>query len=472
MSKNFDLANIRDLESALRELAKVGETVHYVHYPLSPKFEIAAHYCAHAGAPATSRSQDEGIFVYTGASVPVLMGLFGSRRRNNTLLMGKETIDKHMLAQQIAAPVPPQLVANPPSQQIVMEGGSLGSLPILHYTPRDGGRYITSGIVYAQSPSGKGCNVSIHRLCIIDDQHCTIWMVPGRHLETMYREAMALGQSLPISINIGGDPVVYLASAFSQPHTGLYANEMQIAGAIRQRPVEVARCVTSAAKCLAQAEIVLEAEMLPKMAPEGSTGFSMPEFLGYMGETKAQLPLVRVNAITTKQKPLYQTFLGPGREQSELLAIPQEISILSQLPSLPGLKVLDVHCPSYSGGLLAAVVKIAKTGREGDDSVPALGRRILETHKYVKNVFIADEDIDIYSPEDVFWAMTTRMQLDVDLHVTADLPGFPMDPSQTLAYRRERVNGDAPAAAITSKGVFDCTCPYKLTLLMQRAEFH
>ncbi|WFU44598.1 UbiD family decarboxylase [Bradyrhizobium sp. CB82] len=456
------LTYMSDLASVLREFARLGETVSYVDQVLSPDLEIAGHYAQQAGSPASSRSEDEGILVYTGTAIPVVMGLFGARRRNNILLSGAPTLDKRGLANRLKRQIAPIVVQDPRCQRRRIEPVALSALPILRYTQQDGGPYITSGIVYAQSPTGGASNVSIHRLCVVDDRHCTIWMVPGRHLETFYKAALARGQSLKISINIGGDPLIYLASSFSPPHTELFTNELHIAGAMRGRPVPIAKCATNEAFCFANTDIVLEAEITAEAAPEGHTGYSMPEFLGYMGESKSTLPLVRINAITTRDQPFYQTFLGPGREQSELLAIPQEVSILEAAGEVPGVTVLDVHCPSYGGGLLVAVVSVCKTSREGDAGVHFLGRKILDTHKYVKNVYVVGEDIDIYSPEDVLWAMTTRMQPDLDLRILTEQPGFPMDPSQTVAFRGARLSGAAPEAPLTSRSVMDCTCPYAM----------
>ncbi len=46
-----------------------------------------------------------------------------------------------------------------------------------------------------------------------------------------------------------------------------------------------------------------------------------------------------------------------------------------------------------------------------------------------KNVFVVDPDIDIFSDEQMDWAMATRFQPDRDLIVMSGMRTLPLDPS-------------------------------------------
>jgi 3-polyprenyl-4-hydroxybenzoate decarboxylase len=46
-----------------------------------------------------------------------------------------------------------------------------------------------------------------------------------------------------------------------------------------------------------------------------------------------------------------------------------------------------------------------------------------------KHVFVVDEDIDIYSNEQMEWALSTRFQADRDLIIASDFRAIPLDPS-------------------------------------------
>ena len=66
----------------------------------------------------------------------------------------------------------------------------------------------------------------------------------------------------------------------------------------------------------------------------------------------------------------------------------------------------------------------------------------------VKNVFVVDPDIDVFSDEQMDWALATRFQPDRDLIVIGGMRTLPLDPSLT---------GGARAAP---KAGFDLTWPF------------
>jgi 2,5-furandicarboxylate decarboxylase 1 len=49
----------------------------------------------------------------------------------------------------------------------------------------------------------------------------------------------------------------------------------------------------------------------------------------------------------------------------------------------------------------------------------------------VKQVFIFDDDIDITNPEEVDWAIATRVQADKDIFIIPNSFGLRLDPSAT-----------------------------------------
>lgn len=72
--------------------------------------------------------------------------------------------------------------------------------------------------------------------------------------------------------------------------------------------------------------------------------------------------------------------------------------------------------------------------------------------------------LNIYSHEDVLWAMTTRFQADKDISVVSQMPGFPADLSQNQFYSK---NIEIPG--ITAKAVFDCTVPFNVKNIFKRS---
>ena len=80
----------------------------------------------------------------------------------------------------------------------------LGKIPILTHYKRDGGAYITAGVVFARDPVTGIQNASIHRMMVLDDKRLVIRIVP-RNLYTYFQNAQKAGEDLQIAIAIGMD---------------------------------------------------------------------------------------------------------------------------------------------------------------------------------------------------------------------------------------------------------------------------
>lgn len=82
--------------------------------------------------------------------------------------------------------------------------------------------------------------MTIHRMCLQSKDEISIFLQPGaRHIGYFRELAEAAGQPLPTSVSIGVDPAIEIASCFEPPATPLGYDELQAAGAIRSKPVEV-----------------------------------------------------------------------------------------------------------------------------------------------------------------------------------------------------------------------------------------
>ena len=103
----------------------------------------------------------------------------------------------------------------------------LDKIPILTHYTRDGGAYITAGVVFARDPKTGIQNASIHRMMVLDNKRLVIRIVP-RNLDTYFQNAQEAGEDLKIAIAIGMDPAILLASTTSIP---IDYNEMEVANA-------------------------------------------------------------------------------------------------------------------------------------------------------------------------------------------------------------------------------------------------
>ncbi len=144
-----------------------------------------------------------------------------------------------------------------------------------------------------------------------------MFLAAGRHIEVFRQKAEAAGKPLPITINMGLDPAIYIGACFEAPTTPFGYNELGVAGALRQRPVELVQGVSVPEKAIARAEIVIEGELLPGVRvredQHTNSGHAMPEFPGYCGGANPSLPVIKVKAVTMRNNAILQTRWDRGR---------------------------------------------------------------------------------------------------------------------------------------------------------------
>jgi UbiD family decarboxylase len=233
---------------------------------------------------------------------------------------------------------------------------------------------------------------------------------------------------------------------------------------LRGAPVELGQCISVDAPCIARAEYVLEGEITGERADENPRGAgAMPELLGYPGAARSGLPVLRIKRITSRHDPIYQSVIGPGLEQSNLLGIALETDILSFLWSQYGDLIANAFASPAGGGQLLVALSVRKSGLACDDRARQAAEELLKRKRMVKTVILADEDVNIFDHGELWWAMSTRFQASSDIIALDNQPGFRSDPSQNPAY-----GAGITEIGRTSKAVFDCTVPYRLRSRFKR----
>lgn len=472
-----------DLRSALELLESIpGQMVH-TDVEVDPSAELAGVY-RYVGAGGTVARPTktgpamtfENVKGHPGAKV--VIGLLASRKRVGYLLNSKPEKLGFMMRDAVKNAIAPVVVdkSKAQCQEVVHlatdEGFDIRKLiPAPTNTPEDAGPYVTLGMCYASDVETGESDVTIHRLCLQSKDEISMFFTPGaRHLGAFREKAEALGKPLPISISIGVDPAIEIASCFEPPTTPLGFNELSIAGAIRGKAVELAPCVTIDEKCIANAEYVIEGELLVgarvREDQNSNTGKAMPEFPGYTGPTNAELPVIKVKAVTHRVNPIMQTCIGPSEEHVSMAGIPTEASILDMVErAMPG-RVQNVYAHSSGGGKFIAVIQFKKTVPSDEGRQRQAALLAFSAFPELKQVILVDEDVDIFDTNDVLWAMTTRMQADVDIVTIPGVRCHPLDPSNDPACSWSiRDHG------IACKTIYDATVPFNQKARFQRAKF-
>lgn len=473
---------VRDLRSALELLENMPGQLIETDVEVDPMAELSGVY-RHVGAGGTvQRPTKEGpamIFnnVKGHKDARVLIGLLASRKRVAALL-GTEPEDLgKLLYRSVDNPIPPVLTDKTPLCQEVVHRATDGDfdlyklVPAPTNTPDDAGPYITLGMCYASHPDTGCSDVTIHRLCIQSKDELSIFFTPGaRHIGAMAERAEQLGQKLPISISIGVDPAIEIGSCFEPPTTPMGYDELAVAGALRREAVELCNCLTVNEKAIANAEYVIEGEVIPNVRVQedqnSNTGYAMPEFPGYTGPASDQCWMIKVTAVTHRKNPIMQTCIGPSEEHVSMAGIPTEASIYGMVEkAMPG-RLQNVYCSSAGGGKYMAVLQFKKSVASDEGRQRQAALLAFSAFSELKNIFIVDEDVDCFDMNDVLWAMNTRFQGDVDVITIPGVRCHPLDPSNDPSFSPSiRDHG------IACKTIFDCSVPFEQKERFKRARF-
>jgi UbiD family decarboxylase len=346
------------------------------------------------------------------------------------LNLGKDRLLRN-LSSALENPVPPQVVAKGECQEIVEKEVDLTKLPIMRYTEKDGGKYITSAVSIVQDPE-LGRNMCFHRLMLLGKNRFVARIVEDRGTDTALKKA---GGELDIAICIGNSTAVLLAAATS---LRMGVDELGMANALEK--TELVKCKTIDLEVPRDCEFVLEGRITREKTAEGP-------FLDTTGtiDKIRQQPIIEIKCVTHRENPIYQTLLPGRREHQFLMGMPKEPSIFNEVNKVCECK--DVYITPGGCSWLHAVVQIKK--RNPDDGKKAIAATF-EGHKSLKHCVIVDDDINIYNPNDVEWAIATRFQADKNAIIIPNQPGSSLDPSGDLTEGKK---------ARTCKMGLDATVP-------------
>ncbi|WP_088189156.1 UbiD family decarboxylase [Desulfosporosinus sp. FKA] len=402
---------VNSLRSWLHQLRQEGK-LKYVNREVDRRYELAA----------VSKKAD-GLYCLQfnhvrGSNIPVVTNIAHSRDLIALALgVRKEKLAEHFAWAQ-GHPGQCQLI--PPGQAPVKSKimqPDLRSLPIVIHHEKDGGAFITAGLLIAKDPETGIRNVSIHRLQMFSPKHLGILMLP-RHLRQIYQKAEAMNAPLDIAIVIGVDPIPLLASQAQVP---LGYDEFAVAAALYGQPFPMVRCETVNLEVPAQAEIVLEGRMLPHVRHmEGPFG----EFPKTYTPSYPK-PMIELTAMTTRNNPIYHTIVPASNEHFLIGGIPREGGLFETMSKT----VTCVRHVRFTPGGTCRFHAIVSIAKKSDEEPKNAILAAINGSQDIKHIVIVDQDINIFNNLDVEWAIATRTQAARDVIIARDLPGNLLDPS-------------------------------------------
>jgi 4-hydroxybenzoate decarboxylase len=316
---------------------------------------------------------------------------------------------------------------------------SLARLPIMKHFKKDGGAYITAGIVVSKYKDQ--LNASINRLMVVNDDTLAVRLVPPRHTYVMHREAAKHNEPLQVGIVIGVDPVTVFAASTRVPE----GMEWRYASALKGEPVELVKLDNGVE--VPHGEIVLEGEIDPaEKVKEGP----FVDITGSYDHIRPE-PIIHLKKMAMRKEPIYHGILPGGNEHKLLMGVPYEPLIYKAVGGVT--KVKNVVLTEGGCCYLHAIVQIEKqTEGDGKNAIMAA----FAAHTSLKHVVVVDTDINIFDPADVEYAIATRVKADRDVMIVSNVRGSSLDP----------VSEDN----ITSKMGIDATKPLKASDKYERAK--
>ncbi len=332
-----------------------------------------------------------------------------------------EIIDE--LVRRFANPIKPVVVESGPCKENILKGEDVDLLkfPIPYLRALDGDRYLgTWHIDINKDPDLDWTNWGMYRHMLIDKNSFSWLANPGQHGPAIfYQKYEAKGERMPIAVVIGTDPCCTLATiSLVTP----YINEVEMAGGLRGKPVELVKCETSDLLVPATAEIVLEGEVIPnERRLEGSFG----EYTGYCSSDRAPRPVVHVKCVTHRHKPIL-TVSTPGKpfdDTTFVYALCGSAALTRDLRKL-GLPFKSLF---LTPSMMAVIVSTKETY---PGYIHTLSSAIWGTKSgvYRPTIIVVGEDVDVSNSDEVLWALTTRVHPVRDIHVKKRAPSHALFP--------------------------------------------
>ena len=415
---------IKDIRTFIRALEEKGELLQ-IEEELDPKYEISGVLKAldEKKGPAVLFKRPKG---YT---IPVVGNIMGTRNR---LAMAMGIDEKELITEYLRRrnnPIPPKVVSAGPVKEVVLkENIDIPELfPVVTYSEKDSNPYLTTGVVIVKDPNSGLQTMGLHRLQVLGKNRLTILLL-SPPIPQYYRQMEEQNKPLEVAIAIGVDPVFMFSAVAWMP----VGTKFDLVGSLYEEPAEMIKGETVDLNVPVHAEIVLEGRILPHLREkDGPFGETSGYYVPY------ESPVIEVDAVTHRKDPYFQA-LHPWTHEAFVLMVSWEAETFKNLQArFPGVRQLNLM-PDTVGA--HAVIGVSNKDR-GETRQLMLSTLI--DNVYIKRVVVVDDDIDVYNPGEVEWALASRFQADSDLVVIPDLGGSPLDPSTKSGYLTAKMGLDA-----------------------------
>ncbi len=414
----------RDLRGYLEFLKKNHpDQIFYVDREVDPKFEVTALLAK------LERQHRYPVVIFRnvkGSKLPVVTNVHGSFARLAMAigLSPDATVPEFTreYSRREDRPIEPIVVSRDeaPVKEVVIKGDdvNLYDLPLLTYHEKDAGYYATIGYEVMLDPDSGVRNAGIYRLMRQSRNEMGIQISETAHGHYILKKHQKRHEATPMAVFIGHHPAVHLGCLSFAPFE---TDEFTYAGAMLGEPLRTVKCDTLDINVPADAEIILECEILPDvLRPEAPFG----EYPGTYGPERMN-PVVRVNRITMRKDALYQSSFV-GHPDNLLLSGVTRLSYIEKTVRIASASVKAVYVPPSGRCRYICYIAMEKL-IEGDPKNAAMAA--FAADPFLKYVIVVDDDVNILNDSDVLHAIATRVRFDTDSFVVTGARGSPLDPA-------------------------------------------
>jgi len=340
--------------------------------------------------------------------------------------------------------IAPAVTKTSPLMENVMGGDSvdLFKFPAPRFHHGDGGRYIGTGdcLINADPDSGF-LNTGTYRMQLHEKNILGLWMSPGQHGRLICAKYWQQGKSCPVVAAFGVDPLL-----FTLAHTKVAwgHSELDYAGGLMGRPLEIIRGPITGLPIPAGAEIALEGEIPPPKIETRAEG-PFGEWPGYysggtVGTGEAQ-PVIRVEAIYHRNDPILEEEAPLWTGAMKIDGNPTAGILWDQLEAAGIQNVVGVYNHSPYMTVVAIQQKFAGHAKQAGLAAVSCAA----SARNGRYVVVVDEDIDPTNMKEVLWAMMTRVDPPTNIDIFDGAWSTPLDPRMPPEKResRDHTNGRA-----------------------------
>lgn len=396
-------ATVSDLRSALDRLAAAGLLAR-VDRSVDRSWEVTAvldRLEREHRLPAVRFSKISG---FPGWSIAG--NLFASRAAVAALLEVAEERLTEELSARLDRPIEPTVLADGPVHEHVLTGAdaTLDAVPLPTHHERDAGPYVSLGLTFCRDPDTGLRNVGIYRFMQRAPRELVPSLTSISNIADIFRRQEARSEPLEIAIVPGASPLLALAATYRAP---LGVDECALAGGIAGEPLRLVPARTVGVEVPADAEVVIEARILPgQRYPEAPFADMSRSY----SRTKRG-PLVEVLAVTHRKDPILQLAFSGHPDATNMAAVCQEVAVWRAVrQTTAALRAVHVpasgygfHC--YLGLEKSPTLEGNERGEQWNAMLAALG-----AVAQLKLVASFDHDVDIFDDNAVLGALARRFQ--------------------------------------------------------------